>query len=75
MSPSRRIVRKSGNDSKKLLMRSNSPSRSQRSGGSQTSSQKNRDLKFSKGRDGGMSPRRNTPSLAQQEPVKIDRRK
>ena len=66
MSPSRRIVRKSGNDNKKLLMRSNSPSRSQRSG-SQTSSQKNRDLKFSGGRgDGGMSPKRNKPSLAQE---------
>ena len=56
MSPSRRIVRKNENE-KKLLMRSGSPVRSQKSGGSQ-SSRNSRDLKFLSGREGGVSPRR-----------------
>lgn len=55
-------------------MRSGSPVRSQKSGGSQ-GSKKSRDLRFLSGRDGGVSPRRERESLAQQEAAKVDRRK
>lgn len=63
--PGRKIDRKNVNE-KKLLVRSNSPVRSQKSGGSQ-GSRKSRDLKFLSGRDGGVSPKRGRQSLAQQE--------
>ena len=56
MSPTRKIVRKHGD--RKLLMRNSSPQRSQ-GGGSQTSSQKGRNLKFTGG--GQNSPRKASP--------------
>ena len=74
MSPTRKIVRKHGD--RKLLMRNSSPQRSQGEG-SQTSSQKARNLKFL-GKQGS-SPRKPSPppkmSLAEEEVKNIQARK
>lgn len=73
MSPSRKIVRKQGD--RKLLMRNSSPQKSQGEG-SQTSSQRARDLKFLGKLD---SPRKPSPpqkmSLAEEEVKNIEARK